>query len=109
MGTGVAPEAVGGLTAGDPRIDRTPIRGKDLPFSMREPPAPQCESEGMARGIRKRDAQRKGYRALGDRFQQANGGQDVLGPVVEGVDLRVGFPLCCAQCSSSNRWSGPSR
>ena len=90
VGTGVAPEAVEGLTASDTGIDRAPIRGKDLPFSMREPPAPQRESEGMTRGIRERDAQ-------GDRFQQANGGQDVLGPVVEGVDFRVGFP-CCAVC-----------
>ena len=66
MGTGVTPEAVEGLTASDPRIDRTPIRGKDLPFSMRESPAPQCESKGMARGIRERDAQRKRYRAPGE-------------------------------------------
>ena len=52
----------------------------------------------MARGIRKRDAQCEGYRAPGDGFQQPNGGQDVLEPVLEGVDLLVGLPRC-AVCS----------
>ena len=52
-------------------------------------PTPQCEAECMARGVREGDAQRKQHRAPGDRFQRANGGHDVLGPVLEGIDSRI--------------------
>ena len=92
MSAGVAPEAMESLAPRDLRIDRAPIRGKNRSFVMREPPAPQREAECMARGIRKSDAQRKWHRAPGDRFQRANGVQDVLGPVVEGIDSSIQFP-----------------
>ena len=64
---------------------------------MREPPAPQREAECMARGIREGDAQRKWHRTPGDRFQRANGVHDVLGPVLEGIDIRARFPSCAVR------------
>ena len=96
MSTGIAPEAVESLTSRDLGIDSPPI-GKDLPFVMREPSVPQRETEGMGRGIRKGNAQRKWYGAPEDRFQQANGGQDVLGPVLEGIERSVRFPSCAVR------------
>ena len=87
MSTGVAPEAVGSLASRDFGVDGAPIRGKLL-FSVREPPAPQGKAQRMARG-REGDSQCKRHRAPGDRFQRSNGVHDVLGPVLEGIDVRI--------------------
>ena len=94
VSTGVPPEGMESLATRNLRIDRIPIRSKRLYVAMWEPPAPQGEAEGMGRGIREGDAQRKWHRTPGDRFKRANGVHDVLGPALKGIDLRIRFPGC---------------
>ena len=91
VSTGVTPEAVVTLTFRDFWVYGAPIRG-ELLFAMREPPAPQGEAQRMDRGIREGNSQRKRRRAPGDWLERANGIHDMLGPVLEGVDLRIQGP-----------------
>ena len=79
VGTGVAPEAMEGLTSSHPWIDWATIRRYWLLVRMWQLPAPQGEAQGVARAIRERDAQRKGHRTPCNRVKRTDGAQTCRG------------------------------